>query len=360
MKRRLPNARSDADSEMARIAETAANWRARCDATLTPSEETDFAAWLAADERHANVFAEMDATWALLDRTAEISPETIRGVPPAAVIALPTRARRRSTRIAWLTTLGVAAAVAVTFFGWRAGRTPPDEFVIAAQVEPGLVKRVNLPDGSVVRLNAESAMHVRFTAAQRQVVLKRGEASFDVANDPLRPFMVTGGGIAVRAVGTAFNVALRAQAVEVLVTEGKVTVDDAAHGGSLLIAPKVSAADEKQSHLAAGEKVTIAVSPQTPARRAAPVTVDAEAIAQALAWQERRLDFDSERLVDIAAKFNRFNEHRLVIADAALGRQRFAGSFRADDPDTFVRLIATRRGVLVERKPGATIIRLAK
>jgi len=56
------------------------------------------------------------------------------------------------------------------------------------------------------------------------VRLVRGEAHFTVAKNPARPFIVEAGGVAVRAVGTAFDVRHADGAIEVLVTEGKVHV----------------------------------------------------------------------------------------------------------------------------------------
>ena len=348
------------DPDSSRIAEAAAAWRARCDASLDARAEADFAAWLGADARHAAVFAEMDATWTILDRAKEVPPAILRTPPMQLLEPAPGAAQRRSPRVWWGTGLAAAAAIVIAFAGWRAWRTPVEIFATATEVGAGLVQRVNLPDGSVVRLNADSAMSVHFTEQERRVMLTRGEASFDVAKNPRAPFVVTGAGVSVRAVGTAFNVALRAAAVEVLVTEGKVSVDDATRRQSLLLAPATGTRHDEPAHLRAGEKVTIPVANQHPARAVLPVVVDAPAIAQALAWQERRLDFASAPLAEIAAEFNRFNQHKLVIADAELARQRFAGSFRADDPDTFVQLIGTRRDVVVEWKPGETILRRVK
>ena len=72
--------------------------------------------------------------------------------------------------------------------------------VIAAAV--GYESRA-LDDGTVVELNGGAEIEVQFTAAERRLRLVRGEAHFQVAKNPLRPFVVEAGGVAVRAVGTA-------------------------------------------------------------------------------------------------------------------------------------------------------------
>ncbi|MDB6127315.1 MAG: iron dicitrate transport regulator FecR [Verrucomicrobia bacterium] len=89
----------------------------------------------------------------------------------------------------------------------------------------------------------------------------------------------------------------------------------------------------------------------------APIAVAQPDIDRALAWQERRLEFDATPLGEIVEQFNRFNERQLIIADPALAALRFGGSFRADDPDTFVHLIETRTDITVDRQPGQVIFK---
>jgi transmembrane sensor len=86
-------------------------------------------------------------------------------------------------------------------------------------------ERRALPDGSVAEINPGSQMAVEFTAAQRRVVLRSGEAHFQVVPDASRPFVVAAGGIEFRAVGTAFAIQLSGTKVEMVVTQGEVAVD---------------------------------------------------------------------------------------------------------------------------------------
>lgn len=65
---------------------------------------------------------------------------------------------------------------------------------------------VTLEDGSVVQLNAASAIAVEFTEKRRVIRLLRGEAFFQVAHGADRPFTVMAGTTSVTALGTAFDV----------------------------------------------------------------------------------------------------------------------------------------------------------
>src|SRR5690606_20213445 len=134
------------------------------------------------------------------------------------------RPRRRSRFIA-PALLAAAAAMAV-LAALRFREAPPGrrpEVAAVARVEPDLV---HLPDGSRVEIHPGGEIAERFTPGERRVSLLRGEAYFTVAKNPDRPFVVEANGVAVHAVGTAFNVRLPTDeaAVEVLVTEGIVHV----------------------------------------------------------------------------------------------------------------------------------------
>ncbi len=169
----------------------------------------------------------------------------------------------------------------------------------------------------------------------------------------------------VRAVGTAFNVRLADQAVEVLVTEGRVRVDDAVSGHSLLARPAgpdgVPLPGVGAPVLASGQKVIVAlpasVKVESGLVETAAVTVSSGEIQRELAWRERRLDFDLATLGEIAAEFNRYNRHKLVVGDQALAQQRFGGSFKPDDQAGFVRMLQENYGVAVEETESATVLR---
>jgi transmembrane sensor len=80
-------------------------------------------------------------------------------------------------------------------------------------------------------------------------------------------------------------------------------------------------------------------------------------LARGLAWQERRLEFVAAPLAEVVAEFNRYNRMQLIVEGAGLAAERFGGSFRADQPDTLVRLLETRFGLRAERRGNETILR---
>ena len=332
------------------IEATAAVWLSLRDRGLTKAETAECMRWLQQDARHAEIFNELDATWREFDRAKVIRPPD--GETPDANLLAP-RARPSRRRRFLAAALATAAALALTWVGVKQLNPRP-----TLETAIGAFQKMDLPDGSIVQLNTDSAINVVFSPAERRVTLLRGEAHFDVTKNPARPFIVSAGSVAVRAVGTAFNVRLRPQAVEVLVTEGRVAVNDVVKGTSLL--GENAAGGDGVLHV--HERAVIALASVGPT--AAPATLVAELppteIERTLAWQERRLEFDGTPLAEAVEEFNRYNGHKLVITDPRLAAKRFGGSFRADGYDSFVRLLEENFAVTAEVQDGRTLLRLAR
>src|SRR5688572_10922626 len=136
-------------------------------------------------------------------------------------------ARRRRRRRRWQLATTAAAAVALMFVTGQqfSSSDPVTHAAVATSATVVVPERQVLPDGSIVELKAGAKITVAFTEALRRVALTSGEAHFQLASNPLRPFVVTASEVEFRAVGTAFSVQLGAEAVELLVTEGEVAVD---------------------------------------------------------------------------------------------------------------------------------------
>lgn len=362
------DAHSERPAGDAAIDEAAADWLARSVRGLAPGEQAEFVRWREKDERHAAAYAELEATWQSLDGLEQIRLPDGRSLDhdlPAAKIAQTADAPRRrfAPRAAWLATaLAAAAALAFVFVNVRQPRALP--LNRSAATETGGFEKLTLPDRSIIRLNTDSAVEVDFSPTERRVTLTRGEASFEVTKDSARPFVVHAGQVAVRAVGTAFNVRFQPEVVDVLVTEGKVRVDNAVDGNSLLSnattgggAVAVSEAAAEPGVLAAGHRISIARSATTAPAKIVVTAVAPGDVARELAWQDRRLEFVDTPLREVVTEFNRYNRHKLVIADARLNERRFGGIIRADNGEAFVRLLESRFGVKVEQRETETLLR---
>ncbi|MEM9623901.1 MAG: FecR domain-containing protein, partial [Pseudomonadota bacterium] len=89
-------------------------------------------------------------------------------------------------------------------------------------------KEVLLGDGTTVLLNWNSSITTRFSADQRELVLVRGGAIFNVTEDTGRPFVVRAGEVETLVTGTEFVVGYHPNGIHVGVLEGEVQVSNSA------------------------------------------------------------------------------------------------------------------------------------
>ena len=330
-----------------RAADEAAAWVIRCDRGLSAAEQDAFLEWLGADARHGEHLARHCGHWDRLAPLAEWRPE--HSTRPNPDLLAPANHGRR-----WFwpaTALTAAAGFAVLL----ALRSPTWPSPVAAPTratvvhEPTATRRV-LEDGTVVELNRDAKLTVAYSPVARRVRLERGEAHFTVTKNPARPFVVTARGMDVHAVGTAFNVRLDTATVEVLVTEGRVRVDETPPAASAAPAPRASLVPL----LEAGQRAVVSLETQSAPPRIA--TLTAGEIERVLAWQHRMLEFTSAPLAEIAAEFNRRNRLQLVVLDPELAAVRMSASFRSDNIEGFVRLAEVGFGARAERRSDTELV----
>ncbi len=319
-----------------RIDAEAAQWLARQRlAGLSAREGRSFDEWKAADPRHRAAFDSMSRTLAdvaALDHLAALEP----------LEAAPRRMRAprmagRGRRIA--AGLAAVAAVAVAVVAAPGLLDAPDLEQATAVAE---IRPLVLADGSRVTLGARSRLTASFDGAERRVKLTDGEAFFEVAHDPARPFFVETGGAVVRVVGTKFDVKRVGGRVEVAVLEGVVQV----RGRKVL--PGAAPARV----LKAGQQVA-AVRGFLPATAVGQV----QAVGAAPGgWRQGQLTYDDTRLAELVADLNRYYAPGVRLDTRGLGEIRLAASFKAHEIEDFLRDLPAVADVSVTREPDGAVV----
>jgi transmembrane sensor len=193
-----------------------------------------------------------------------------------------------------------------------------------------------------VTLGAHTEISSNMTTNERRIVMRGGEAFFDVRKDAARPFVVRVGNSEVRVVGTQFNIRERSGEVEVVVREGRVNVVPDSRIGPSESIPRVE--------LAAGGRLTV----NTSDNQVNVASVDAERLT---AWRTGMIRFDAVPLEDVIADVNRYTEKPLVIADDRLRRLPISGRFRVGDTEAVVFLLRERFEVRSEEEVGRVVLR---
>ena len=341
------------------IAATAAAWLAQRDDTFSAADAATFERWCAADPRHAAAVARLDNAWATLQPLRDFRPAALRH-PDRDLLAAPTPGRLPAAFPVRAFAFAGAAALmlALGFWALRPTFAAGTRYATTA----GGYERVMLADGSVLELNGDTAAEVTYTAAERRVRLTRGEAHFTVAKNPARPFRVEALGIAVRAVGTAFNVRLGDGEIEVLVTEGKVAVSEVERVVPSALVPVAEPSPTRWGQrvppsdtlLIANERALLVTTGPAAAPRIERIAP--EAARQALAWQGPSLVFHNTPLAAVAAQFNRRNPVQIVLADPTLAALPVGGSFRPENVESFIRLLESGGYVVVDRTDAARLV----
>jgi len=355
------------------IAQEAADWFVANREGLDSAQTARFATWLRASPQHIEEYLNIASISRDL-RTASNDPRMSfedlmkRALEPEDAVAIaepldpprsPSSKPRLTERPRWRPQpwLSAAAAVAVlgvvalAFLFWGSSPTQSKRDAIAYNIQTRKGEQLirQLPDHSVLKLDADTAVSVSFDRTRRLVTVFQGRAEFKVAHEPTRKFLVRAGTVGITDVGTEFDVYAQPHSTVVTVLEGRVAVAVdpslvsalSAHDGSA--PPPVYVPVE----VVAGQRVSVVNGSWPPTY----TTVDAQT---ATAWLRRQIVFQNEPLERVAAEFNRYSATRIEIESPALRTLNVSGVFAADDTESFVAFLRSLEGVRVEVSPTRT------
>jgi transmembrane sensor len=199
----------------------------------------------------------------------------------------------------------------------------------------GQQKTQSLSDGSLIAVNVASQVSYDIGRERRHVKLASGEAAFKVEPDASRPFAVRTDDYEIRATGTAFNVRLREGVLEVAVGEGSVQI----------CSLKGARSQEILASLSAGQ--TIRLPAEYPASGIADFSKGSITPEQVSEWRMRVVSYQSARVRDVIADFNRYFEDKLIVEDEALLERKVTIRVQVEDRERAIALLADLLGVRV-------------
>jgi ferric-dicitrate binding protein FerR (iron transport regulator) len=425
----------DASERRNRASTEAADWFARLQAgEMERAERQQFVEWLRESYIHvtemlriAQIHGELKQFehWARISTGPKTADENVVQLPsapddnPPQMTGEGRRPRSRkgeSLQRPPLMFFAVAATVVLTV---ATAMVLPKIRGQVIETERGERRQVVLSDGSLLQVDPETRLRVKFADKVRQVFLEHGRALFHVAKNAHRPFLVQANGTTVRAVGTAFGVEEQARGVIVTVAEGKVAVIASTSFQSPLYphpnhstsqgegaplermrnansSPSVPLQQLEKAGPAKREGEGASASPSDrEGRDSSPgvqppspttgegrgtgggtgegtlfLTADqqvmvpsggaAEAVREvdshrALAWAEGRLIFKNDELGKVIAEFNRYNRVQLIVADPTLAAKPVSGVFNAADPEAFIAFLQSVTAVEIARDGDVSI-----
>src|SRR5581483_7792735 len=219
----------------------------------------------------------------------------------------------------------------------------------------GEQRTLTLEDGTRVYLNTNSHAVVHFDRHVRRVELAEGEALFEVARNPERPFIVTAGAREVRALGTAFVVRNDPRQLAITLVEGSVMVSPQGTGEPATRPEREAADPDKPTPGRAGTEVlTLDPGERVTFASGRPARLDRPSLEKITAWRRGQISLDNTTLADTVFEINRYSPVHVVVRDPSVAAMRLSGVFRAGDTQNFVRAV-TRTYHLQARNEGGEI-----
>jgi transmembrane sensor len=221
-------------------------------------------------------------------------------------------------RIAAIIILPIVSAAGVFFL---MSRNQLSSAPLVVDVEQGQKANITLPDGSRVWLNSQSKLtcSAAFNIKTRELQLD-GEAYFEVAHNPNKPFIVHSKDMSVEALGTAFGVKAynEDKHISSILMKGKVLITTP--DGEATLIPNERLIYDKTTH----KKVQSTVTNATDFN----------------GWIHNELRFENESLSEIAKTIQRIYNVEVVFDSEKLKYQRYTGTINNNSLESVLNTIS--------------------
>ena len=311
------------------VRQEAIAWLVRLRAPDGDADHQAFEDWYAADPLHADTYDDVLRNWEAMEVAGETPAAQARQKP----------SRPLSSRfMAWTAVAAAVAAALLLVPGSPVHLSGPSGSDAPMQLAShvGEIRNLDLPDGSDVTLDTDSRLTVLYTDNERRLRLDGGRARFRVAHGDPRAFLVEAGSTEVIAHGTVFDVDVAGSKVAVSLLEGSVEVRP--KSASVPSRPSASTILKPGQHLVV-------------AQGHVPQPLKAEEPR----WTSGMLSFEDAELRTVVASANRYSAVKILLADPAIERLRFSGTFDPREPDAFAQSLASMFDLLLDRDADGTI-----
>lgn len=297
-------------SKRAQAEKEAVAWFTRMNGKPSRTDKQNFQAWWQLNSFNQDAYRRIGMLWSSsVTPGAEIAREEASSLARHLGHIEDIRKRRKSHNKA---AIGALALMFLLGSGWVWLEKPNiwQDFNADYVSARGETRHVLLTDGSSVLLDADTAIAVRLDDDVRQVELLRGTAFFEVKPSNV-PFIVKAANGSAHVLGTAFDVALNDESVEVTLEHGSLRVEVANSLDQVVLKPGESV-EYSDKGISMPQKIEL---------------------GEALAWHEGRFVFNNATLDDVLQQIERYRAGRVIVLGSALGGRRISGSFSLKDPN---------------------------
>ncbi|TKG96592.1 DUF4974 domain-containing protein [Puteibacter caeruleilacunae] len=196
----------------------------------------------------------------------------------------------------------------------------------------GTQQDIVLPDGTAVKLNAGSNLVYpsSFEGADLRKVTLHGEAYFDVTKNKEQPFIVDLGKLAVRVVGTSFNINNYSENedVEVYLNTGLIDLLKQENNQPSTVLTRVV-----PQHLA------------TFSKKDENLTVNNVPAERYLSWTKGYLVFEDDLLGDVVDRLARWYQVEIEFEDERIKQSEFTANLKGKDIEQALKILAVTSNI---------------
>lgn len=292
----------------------------------SPADQADLNRWLAESLMHKATYWRLEEGWRQTDRLRALYD--------------PVEMRRPAQR-RWhaLASFALAASLVMAIVGFAMWPRAGPAQIVTLETNIGERRTAHLPDGSTIELNTNTKMRLALERGRRIAWVSGGEAYFQIAHDPKRPFVIHAGAHDVTVLGTKFSVRREGDLLRVAVVQGAVQLKGVGHSAALgsTVLPAGSTA-------AANSAATIV--------RREPVDV----LERGLRWRDGMLVLDGKTLGQAVDELNRYSRIPIIVNGGNLAAMPIGGTFQVANREGFIRLLSQVYDVRVSRGADGKII----
>lgn len=235
-----------------------------------------------------------------------------------------TKTKIRSLKLRWISAAASAVILVAIAIGAIQLGNPFETKTFRTASDDLSNPHVTLPDGSIVSLNhgTKISYHKSFKGDSRMVKLS-GEAFFDVAHNPNKPFIIQTKNASIKVLGTSFNVYEGDEKVEVFVKTGKVQ----------LIEGALASNESERINLLPGERGIYDIKSHNLLKEILSET-------NSLAWITQDIEFNTSDLSEVIETLERVYNLKIEVADDVDMEKQITATFNQQDADYIMEVVA--------------------
>ncbi|PCI65179.1 MAG: hypothetical protein COB38_11545 [Gammaproteobacteria bacterium] len=348
----------------------ACDWVTKIDRRLTKREKKSLQNWLIEDQENLKLFLEVAKMWdksSELSRLADVFPQETLSPKPLSIFV-----KSLAASILFVVSIGLyqISNLSEVVSGEIDLVEMDNNRILKTKI--GESNTFILSDGSKIVLNTDTEARISFSHQIRFIDLKQGEIHIDVAHDKSRPLQVRVGDKIVQAIGTAFNIEVKNDLIELIVTDGKVIIKDALSleiptsdspkldGSTTTLSISISKPSISKTlvsktliSVSKGEKINLEMTGEIKHKV---LKVKPIEIVASLSWRQGNLIFRGESLEEAMIEISRYSDVTIHLADDPnLKNIQVAGMFRTGDIEGLLSMLKTSFNIEYKREKDNSI-----